>query len=252
MPSVAGATPQDAAVRWRIRAATFDNLIVYGSYLLLCLLLHWRVANLDHLLVLLLGGAAYHFALESRDGQTIGKRRYGIQVVSVDGGPATPRAIAIRSAVRLFDSLPAYYVSGLVSMVRTGPNRRQRLGDVAAGTMVIAVDGRAAEKGTPGWLLYAATLFALLGSIASVYAVTHAGRQPLSSSQQAEFVSGCDRSLGGQALDCRCLLNELEADGYVTLDGLRNLVVQAQTEELSRTPGPASRELTKAGLGCRR
>src|SRR5437588_13084085 len=32
MPSVAGATPQDAAVRWRIRAATFDNLIVYGGY----------------------------------------------------------------------------------------------------------------------------------------------------------------------------------------------------------------------------
>jgi len=252
MPPVAGATPQDAAVRWRIRAATFDNLIVYGGYLLLCLMLHWRVANLDHLLVLLLGGAAYHFALESRGGQTIGKRRCGIQVVSVDGGPASPRAIAIRSAVRLFDSLPAYYVSGLVSMVRTGPNRRQRLGDVAAGTMVIAVDGRAAQKGTPGWLLYAATLFALLGSIASVYAVTQAGRQPLSSSQQAEFVAGCGQSLGGQVLDCHCLLSQLEADGYVTADSLRNLVVQAQTEELSRTPGTASREMAKAALDCRR
>jgi uncharacterized RDD family membrane protein YckC len=249
---VAGSSPQDAAIRWRVRAATFDNLLVYGAYVLLCALLHWNVFTLDHWLVLLLLGVAYHFVLESGGGQTFGKRRYGIQVVSMDGGRASPRSIAIRSALRMFDSLPAYYVSGLISMVRTGPNRRQRLGDVAGGTMVIAVDGRAAQKGTPGWVLYAATLFALLGSIASVYAITQAGKQPLTSDQQAQFIAGCNQSLGGQVLDCTCLLNQLQADGYVTDGSLRNLVVQAQAEELSGRPGAASRELTSASLTCKR
>jgi len=156
-PAMAGHAA-DAAVRWRVRAARIDSLIVYGAYLLVCLLLHWRVANATHLLWLAVAGVAYHFIFEARDGQTIGKRRYGIRVVAADGGPASPKAVAIRSVVRVIDSMPVCYVSGLISMLRTGPARRQRIGDIAAGTIVVAVDGRAASQGTPGWMLPAATL----------------------------------------------------------------------------------------------
>jgi uncharacterized RDD family membrane protein YckC len=247
-----GSSAADAAVRWRLGAATIDSLVVYVGYLGVCALLHWRVADINHLLVLLIGGVAYHFLLEARDGQTIGKRRYGIRVVSVDGGTPTPGAIAIRSALRIFDQLPVAYVSGLVSMVRTGPARRQRMGDVAAGTMVIATGGRAVAKGTPGWYLPAATIFAVLLSAATFYAVAEAGKQPLTSAQTADFIAGCERSAAAQLVSCTCLLNQLEADGHVTLSGLRALVAEGQAERLAGRPGPSTRTLTAAALACRR
>lgn len=243
--------PTEAAVRWRIGAAVIDNLVVYALYLLVCLVLHWRVENLEHLLFLLVLGVLYHLALESRDGQTIGKRRYGIRVVSVDDHPPTAKAIAVRSALRSIDSLPLWYLSGLVSMVRTGPDRRQRIGDVAAGTKVVAVAGHAAASGTPGWLLPVAALCALAISAFAAIGIAEAGHEPLSSAQQAQFVTGCENT-GGAVVDCQCVLNRLEADGYTTLDSLRAVISQAQAERTSGQPGVALRELTNVTLACRR
>src|SRR5579884_2728328 len=75
-PLVAAGQPAaEAAVRWR----------VYAAYLLLCLMFWWRPLTVSHLPVLLGLGVLYHFVLESHGGQTIGKRRYGVQVVSVHG-----------------------------------------------------------------------------------------------------------------------------------------------------------------------
>jgi hypothetical protein len=116
----------EAAVRWRLGAARIDTVIVYGAYLVLCAVAHWRVTSPDHLLVLGVGSVAYHFVLESRDGQTLGKRRYGIRVVDVDGGPAAQKAILVRSVLRIIDQLPVWYASGLVSMIRTGPPAAHR------------------------------------------------------------------------------------------------------------------------------
>ena len=182
-PVAVAAHPADAAVRWRMRAARIDNFLVYGGYLTACLLLHWQAASLAHLLWLAVAGAVYHFAFEAHSGQTPGKRRYGIRVVSADGGgPASPRAIAIRSLVRIVDSLPVCYAVGLVSMVRSGPGRRQRIGDLAGGTVVVAIDGRAAERGTPAWLLPAATVVAVAVSALTVIGMI--GGQPQLTSLQ--------------------------------------------------------------------
>lgn len=242
----------EAAVRWRMAAATIDNLLVYVVYLGLCALFHWKVLSVGPLIVLLGLGVVYHFALESRNGQTLGKLRYGIRVVSVHGGPATPKGIALRSLLRAIDALPLGYLSGLISMVRTGPKRRQRIGDVAGETMVIAVGGRSAQRGTPGWLLPAATILALAYSVVGVYAVAGAGHKPLSGTQEAQFVQGCEESASGAVLNCQCLLNRLEADGYNTLSSLQSLYQQAQNEELYGQSGKARSELTTDALGCRK
>jgi uncharacterized RDD family membrane protein YckC len=83
--------------------------------------------------VVLLGWTLYYFfALESGSGQTIGKRAMHIKVVTADGGKPTMRQFASRNAVRALD-LP---LVGLVAMLVSG-DRRQRLGDVAAATMVV-------------------------------------------------------------------------------------------------------------------
>lgn len=180
-PTTLGGEAAHAAVRWRARAARIDNAIVYGCYLAVCVLLHWQVASVAHLIWATGASVAYRFGLEARDGQTIGKRRYGIRVVAVDGGPAGPRAIAIRSVLRMVDSLPVCYLVGLLSMIRTGPGRRQRIGDIAAGTIVVAVDGRAARRGTAEWMLPAAAVAAVIVSALAVMAITEVPQQSLKS-----------------------------------------------------------------------
>jgi uncharacterized RDD family membrane protein YckC len=77
----------------------------------------------------------YHFAMESGDGQTVGKKLMKLRVVRADGRPAGMREVAVRTVLRVVDGLGAYIV-GLVVMLATG-ERRQRLGDLAGGTMIV-------------------------------------------------------------------------------------------------------------------
>jgi uncharacterized RDD family membrane protein YckC len=68
-------------------------------------------------------------------GRTVGKVAAGIRVVGTAGEPVTFFASAIRSILRIADFLPLMYVAGVASMVAT--TRDQRLGDLAAGTIVV-------------------------------------------------------------------------------------------------------------------
>lgn len=75
---------------------------------------------------------AYHGVFEGLwDGRTPGKSVAGIRVVSGRGQPATWGQIVIRSIFRLIDMSPV----GVISIIVT--RRSQRLGDLAAGTIVI-------------------------------------------------------------------------------------------------------------------
>lgn len=78
----------------------------------------------------------YHTLFETRaGGRTPGKRWTGLRVVRVGGGPVTFTASAIRNVVRLIDMLPGAYAVGIVAILASAKN--QRLGDMAAGTLVI-------------------------------------------------------------------------------------------------------------------
>jgi uncharacterized RDD family membrane protein YckC len=77
----------------------------------------------------------YYFACESGGGQTLGKRLLGLRVVMVDGRTPGMRDVAVRTVLRLVDTA----LIGLVSMLATG-ERRARLGDLAAGTMIVTTD----------------------------------------------------------------------------------------------------------------
>lgn len=69
------------------------------------------------------------------NGQTIGKRLLGLRVLDAHARPAKPAQILIRNLLRPVDSLPAFYLLGALSCWLT--RHRQRLGDLAAGTVVI-------------------------------------------------------------------------------------------------------------------
>jgi uncharacterized RDD family membrane protein YckC len=68
-------------------------------------------------------------------GRTPGKRMTHLRVVRADGTPVDLPASAIRNLLRLVDVLPGAYLVGLLTILST--RRNQRLGDLAAGTLVI-------------------------------------------------------------------------------------------------------------------
>jgi uncharacterized RDD family membrane protein YckC len=77
----------------------------------------------------------YYGALEAWTGQTIGKRLVGVRVVDLDGRPPSAKAVALRTAGRIIDVLPVFYLVGWFVMNR-GHGPRQRLGDRLARTTV--------------------------------------------------------------------------------------------------------------------
>ena len=86
----------------------------------------------------------YPVAFElSRSGSTPGKRVFGLRVVMDNGLPVTPGASLTRNLLRVADFLPFFFGFAIVSMLLREDCKR--LGDIAAGTLVIH-DPRAAPK----------------------------------------------------------------------------------------------------------
>ncbi|HET7482695.1 MAG TPA: RDD family protein [Actinomycetota bacterium] len=69
------------------------------------------------------------------NGRTPGKRWTSLRVVRIGGRPVGFVASAIRNLLRLIDLLPGAYVVGMISIALTRLN--QRVGDIAAGTVVV-------------------------------------------------------------------------------------------------------------------
>lgn len=68
-------------------------------------------------------------------GRTPGKRWSGLRVVRADGAPVGFVTSAVRNLVRLVDILPGMYAVGMVAVLAS--SRNQRLGDMAAATVVV-------------------------------------------------------------------------------------------------------------------
>lgn len=68
-------------------------------------------------------------------GQSPGKRVLGLRVMRDDGLPLTFSASVIRNLIRFFDFLPGTYGLGIIAMFTN--KRWKRLGDMAAGTIVV-------------------------------------------------------------------------------------------------------------------
>lgn len=78
----------------------------------------------------------YHPVLELvMAGRTPGKRMAGIRIVTLDGMVPGAGAIVLRNLFRFVDGLPVLYIAGLVTTILS--RRSQRIGDLAAGTLLI-------------------------------------------------------------------------------------------------------------------
>jgi len=78
---------------------------------------------------------AYFVVFEGLTARTPGKLLMGLKVVKLDGGRYDWKAVLLRNVLRIVDGLPVLYIVGLVTVAVT--QRNQRLGDLAAGTLVV-------------------------------------------------------------------------------------------------------------------
>ncbi|HEX5092585.1 MAG TPA: RDD family protein [Burkholderiales bacterium] len=81
------------------------------------------------------------------NGQTPGKRVLGLSVVHDDGTPVRWGPSLTRNLLRAVDFLPFFYGIGLSVMLASRDFKR--LGDLAAGTVVVYAPGRAAARALP-------------------------------------------------------------------------------------------------------
>ncbi|MFP5377582.1 MAG: RDD family protein [Acidimicrobiia bacterium] len=130
------------------------------------------VAGAAFLLLVFVVQFGYDVLFETlASGRTPGKRWSGLRVVRADGGPVAFVPSAVRNLLRLVDFLPGVYAVGMVAVLASG--RNQRLGDMAAGTLVVrerggrrpvdraaapaAAGGGDAGSGTAAWDVSAVT-----------------------------------------------------------------------------------------------
>ena len=68
-------------------------------------------------------------------GRSVGKAAAKIRVIRADGRPVTFPVAMVRNLLRIVDLLPSAYAIGAISILVT--RRAQRIGDLAAGTIVV-------------------------------------------------------------------------------------------------------------------
>ncbi|MCL9816184.1 RDD family protein [Natronocalculus amylovorans] len=85
-------------------------------------------------LLLMAAAFLYHFLFEWQTGETIGKRLFGLTVVSDDGTALGFRGSFLRNALRLIDGLGYWSVAVAVILYR---GDGKRIGDVVGRTIVV-------------------------------------------------------------------------------------------------------------------
>jgi uncharacterized RDD family membrane protein YckC len=149
-------TPEQIALEFplasagsRFLALAIDTLLQIGGFAVLALLAFgasllrfslepvlgtWALA-----VIIILGFTlyyGYYAAFEALwNGQTPGKRAIRLRVITASGRPITPFDALLRNLLRIVDQMPGIYTVGLVSIFLT--ERNQRLGDLAADTVVV-------------------------------------------------------------------------------------------------------------------
>ncbi len=110
-----------AAVVLLVAGIAIGGLVATGLMLLLWFLLDWF----------------YPVLFEAgKRGATPGKRVLGLKVVQTSGSPITFSQAVVRNFLRFIDGMPLFtYVFGITSVLAS--RRFQRLGDLAAGTVVV-------------------------------------------------------------------------------------------------------------------
>jgi|GEM_PF-3139170 len=135
--------PAYKGIRPRYSALIVDGIILAFIWLILVLVVYSFNNNADFGAVFLTAVPLYlmyFIASEGTFGTTIGKTALRIKVVKEDKSPISYKEAAIRAFMGIIDGLPIV-VPGLVGCVAIArSNKKQRLGDITAHTIVVESD----------------------------------------------------------------------------------------------------------------
>ena len=140
-----------ASLGERMAGAIFDWLIII-AYIIVVMVLFSQFhvfENKSYLIITLvtLPIAFYDLASEALfNGQSIGKRIMKIRVISIEGNQPTIGQYLIRWLFRLIDSTMTYSLCALICVAVS--ERKQRLGDMVAGTTLIKTSPRTSFQQT--------------------------------------------------------------------------------------------------------
>jgi uncharacterized RDD family membrane protein YckC len=131
------------------------------------------------------------------DGATPGKRALGVQVLHDDGTPVALSASMVRNLLRFVDFLPLLYGFGFVSMVLD--HQFRRLGDLAAGTIVVYATREVARAARPDTTALAPGVVLTRAEQRAV--MEFAERAPRLAPQRAQELAALAKPLTEQASD---------------------------------------------------
>ena len=125
-----------APIQKRLIAALIDSVAIGLAWLAVIVALRRGIGgglvfNAEYLAVITF---VYYSLQEGLFSFTIGKRLLGLRVVGKDGDPASVIESLVRNFLRFVDWLPFLYLLGAVTIGISA--KKQRLGDMAAGTVV--------------------------------------------------------------------------------------------------------------------
>ena len=135
---------REAALPSRLLAALIDGAVQFAAFLLLTFVFSLvgaanEAAAAAEIIVIFVGiGLMYPVLSETLwRGRTIGKAALGLRVVRDDAGPIGFRQAFVRGLIGFVVERPGltFYSAGVISMLVS--SRGKRLGDLAAGTVVI-------------------------------------------------------------------------------------------------------------------
>lgn len=139
-----------SSVGERIVAYIIDMLIIIAYFILVSILFFNRSlgrASDTLIYVVILPALFYHLGSEIlMNGQSVGKKAMKIKVISLDGGSASLGQYLIRWVFRLVDFTVSSWLAGLIAVAAT--EKRQRVGDLVAGTTLIRTVPRATFQET--------------------------------------------------------------------------------------------------------
>ncbi|WP_317929425.1 RDD family protein [Halioxenophilus sp. WMMB6] len=115
-------------------------------------------------------------------GQTPGKQILAIQVVNDDLTPVGWNTSVVRNLLRTVDILPMFYLGGLISLILT--QHFQRLGDIAAGTLVVHREPQQKKSVLPAVIAQAPAIPLALEDQIAIIGFTERHQQLTESRQQ--------------------------------------------------------------------
>lgn len=132
----------------RLAAQAIDAVLLFLAFLLVSLVVYLFMTGAGEFavvgqepsswplwVVFACASFIYYWVCEGLWGRTLGKRFCDLRVLRADGSPIGLGRALVRTLARAVDVLPAFYLVGAVAVWLTP--RDQRLGDLAAGTVVV-------------------------------------------------------------------------------------------------------------------